>query len=184
MRYPLILSEQSRPPLQNMKNYFHHLINFPKLDEVYIDDALKSTYTFHEYPVSYSAGSLRFKNTNFFKLMKLKFGANNPSFIKLNPWTLYNWHTDKERNCAINWVLKSNPKASTLYKDTLERKHIHDIVEVDYRLLYPTILDTTHPHCVINNSDEERIILSLSIDRNFDYVSVRNYLSNIKVVNY
>jgi hypothetical protein len=61
-----------------------------------------------------------------------------------------------------------------------KRVVLYNVEEVVYNLYKPTLIDTTHEHCVINNSDESRIILSLTIwDTTYDEALF--FLKNLNV---
>ena len=89
------------------------------------------------------------------------------------PNSYYDWHTDIGRQCSLNWLIKTNDKALTLYRQHISapegnKSIMYDIQTVEYALYKPTLLDTTKEHCVINPSSEERIIFSLSIKAPFE----------------
>ena len=117
-----------------------------------------------------------FNNSKIVATLQAKFGKCGGVFIKNEPWSYYDWHTDIGRQCSINWVMKTNSKAITLFRDYIPHKSLdYKITEVNYTIGKPTILDTTKEHCVINPSDEERIIFSLSLDAPFN--EVKEFLS-------
>ena len=70
--------------------------------------------------------------------------------------------------------MKTNPNARTLYRQKTGPERltsiIYNIFPIEYVLYKPTIMETTTEHCVINPSDEERIIFSVSLDVPFDEV--------------
>lgn len=156
--------------------YFYHFKNLPALSDDIINEALNSEYFWSLKPNTFKCDAKLFKSSRFFKLLEEKFGWCNASYIKNFPFMLYDWHIDQSRSSSLNWVIKTNPKASTFYRDFYENdpfsKKISEsgnrplfwkLQEVDYTLYKPTILNTSMPHCVINNSSEERIILSVSV---------------------
>ena len=167
-----------------MSTKFHHLVNLPALPEAIIREGLNSKFEYVEFPVTYSASSRLFKNSNFYKLLLDQFGLPHVAFLKNSPMSWYNWHMDKGRSCAINWVIKSNPKAMTLFRDTHDWQAIHEIEEVDYVLHCPTILDTTHRHCVINNGLEYRIILTVGVNEIHSYKEVNEFLQSLIIKEY
>ena len=57
-----------------------------------------------------------------------------------------------------------------------------NLTQVEYILYKPTLLDVTKHHCVINDTQEERVIFSMSIDAPF--ADVNDYLSNLQITDY
>ena len=163
---------------------FHKLNNLPKLPEKYFKEAFESEYTHIEDPVSYSAECAQFKNTKFYQMLRSRFGWVDAAFLKNEPMTFYNWHIDKGRKCAINWPIQSSDSAFTFYRDSLERRPLHIMERVDYELYTPTLIDTTFRHCVLNNSMEERIILSIAISDKFYYKDVKQFLQQLTITEY
>jgi len=157
-----------------MFSHLHNITECPSLEE-----ALRSKYIVGYKPNQLKAPS-SFNNSRIVATLQAKFGKCGGVFIKNDPWSLYDWHTDIGRQCSINWVLKTNSRATTLFRDHIPAPEGHKsltykITEVNYVVGKPTILDTTKEHCVINASDEERIIFSLSIDASFN--EVKEFLS-------
>jgi hypothetical protein len=151
---------------------------------MYRTEALHATYELSYKPNQLKAPS-SFNSNPFIKMLQNKFGKCGGVYIKNAPWSYYDWHTDIGRQCSINWVIKTNARASTLYRTKIEapdgqRSIMYDITEVNYTQFKPTILDTTKEHCVINPSDEDRIIFSLSIDAPFQ--EVKEYLCGLKLI--
>jgi hypothetical protein len=149
--------------------HLHNITECPSLKE-----AESATYDVWYKPNQVKAVS-SFNNNKIVKMLQQRFGKCGGVFIKNNPWTVYDWHTDIGRQCSLNWVLKSNSRAVTLYRELIpapegHRSITYNITEVDYTIGKPTLMDTTKEHCVINASDEERIIFSLSIDAPFNEV--------------
>ena len=118
--------------------------------------------------------------TKFCKILFDKFGYVDARFLKINPNTIYNWHIDKGRKCAINFPVVNNKKAITLFKQYEKREHIFSCYEVDYTDFRPTILDTTYPHCIINSWPEERIMLTVSTHKDCSYEEVKSFLETLK----
>lgn len=163
---------------------FQKLTNLPKLSEKYFNEAFESEYIHVEDPVSYNAKCIKFKNTKFYEMLCERFGWVDAVFLKNEPMTFYNWHIDKGRKCAINWPIKSSDNAFTFYRDSLERRPIHVMERVDYELFTPTLIDTTFRHCVLNNSPEERIILSIAFSDRYSYKEVKQFLQQLTITEY
>jgi hypothetical protein len=163
-----------------LKNY-HKIINLPKLDDCFIQEALTNDYRLVLKPDSYRADATLFNNSNFAKLVTNQFDIVDAVYLKTNPMTLYDWHVDKNRTCSLNWVIKTNSKAMTLYRESVTGLY-WNIDEVEYDLYKPTLLNTKVEHCVINNFPEDRIILSMSFWH--PYETVLSFLKDLSFTNY
>jgi hypothetical protein len=164
---------------------FKTLSHLPEFPARCVEEALRA-----KYEVSYKPNQIKapssFNNTKFVKLLQSKFGRCGGVYMKNTPMTLYDWHIDIGRKCSLNWVLKNN-NATTLYRrhiagDNGEKSLQYAIEEVMYELYKPTLLNVLEEHCVVNNTNEERIIFSLSIDAPYEEVS--EFLSNLNITNY
>lgn len=88
---------------------------------------------------------------------------NAPNFV-------YNWHTDKQRKCAINMLLvEKNELFVTKFF------YNNQFIETDYEKDIPILFNTQVPHFVTNNSrDLNRYILSLGcIDESYEQVKTK-----------
>jgi hypothetical protein len=163
---------------------FQKLSNLPKLPEKYFKEALESEYVRIEDPVSYSTQCKEFSKSKFFNTLRGRFGWVEAVFLKNEPMSFYNWHIDKGRKCALNWPIQSSSDAFTFYRDSLEARPIHIMERVDYELFTPTLIDTTFRHCVLNNSMQERIILSIAISDRYSYKEVKQFLQELTITEY
>lgn len=162
--------------------HFCHLTNIERIPEPYVREAINAKYELLYKPTRIKASS-NFEKSSLVNLIKKKFRGVQAEYLKNSPRSIYDWHTDIGRQCSINWVLKSNPRAVTMYRTKHEvpdgvKSFTYDLHEVDYTLYRPTIINTTKEHCVINPSDTERIILSLTVF-DYSYEEVRDYLLTI-----
>jgi len=169
---------------------FYHLTNFPAIPETYVQEAINAKYETRYKPNQVMAPA-SFNNDPMMHKIRMKLLTKYKRdviakgvYIKNPPYSYYDWHTDISRDCSINWVLKTNPQALTLYREHIpapedRRSLMYDIEVIDYTLYKPTILDTTHEHSVINPSSEERIIYSLSLSISFE--EAKEFFSNVVV---
>ena len=174
------------------EKYFTHFPNLPELSKDFIDTALSLDYPLIQHHTSrlYASFDDNFWSTDFFKIASGDLGKCGTGLFFYPKFTTYDWHTDKRRLCSLNWVIKSGDKATTLFKEPIKetiRENgttiFNDIVEIDYTLYRPTLLNAQIPHCAINNCNESRIILSMSFFES-NYENVKNYLKNMKCQNY
>jgi hypothetical protein len=166
-----------------MSKFFHHL-DLPPLDNFFIQEALTSKFEIIKKPSALNRADSSFFRTNFSKLIDTTFGKCGSSFHKHPANAIYDWHVDYNRSCALIWVIQTNPKATTLYREAIpDAKLMYNITEVDYTIGKPTLLNTTYEHCVINNSNTDRITLNMSI---FDtsYEQALEFFQNLKIKDY
>jgi hypothetical protein len=172
-----------------LEKYFKKLNHFPLLPDYYIQQGLSCNFKYIESPSRLFIGPSTFDKTNFVKKMIEIFGQAASSFRLNPPNSLYDWHIDNKRNCSLIWPIKHNFESQTFYKTPMEstgsddKTLFYNLIEADYELYKPTLLNTTHKHCVVNNSNESRIILSLSLF-NTDYENALNILENLTFEDY
>lgn len=173
-----------------MEKYFCKLANYPILSKKYIDEACNSNFKISLAPNLWLAPTT-FKNSTFVKNIENHFKTQCVLKYHLNiPNSYYDWHIDARRDCALNWLIKTNDNSSVFYREVIEkavptnhRPLFYRLIEAEYELYKPTLLNTKFEHCVVNNSDEERIILSLSIvDVNYD--QALDYFINLQISDY
>jgi hypothetical protein len=164
---------------------FFQILNLPPFPEKYIKEAYTAKYT-----QMYSPDQLRafssFNNTKFVKMMQDKFGVRGGLYMKNTPMSYYDWHTDMGRQCSLNWLLQNNC-GKAFYRENINssagsKSITYNLTKIDYTLYKPTLLNVTKEHCVINDTTEDRIIFSMSIDVPFE--EVLQYLSTTVIDDY
>jgi hypothetical protein len=169
-----------------MEELYYCFEDYPTLQSSFMSEGLSAEYKEHFHPHDFRS-PCSFGNTKFVRTLKQNIGEVTALWIKNPPNTLYNWHIDKDiRKCSINFVIKQSDKAVALY-----RKPMYDVKEVIYYKTYtvkyiigkPTILNVKKEHCVINPSDEERIILSLCV-RESSYEDTLNFMKTLNITEY
>lgn len=162
---------------------YHCFKEFQNIPMGVVDEAKRANYELGHLPNQLKAPS-SFNNSKIMSLLKTEFGQIGGMYIKNHAWSYYDWHIDMGRKCSLNWLLKTNTDAVTLYRERLEpdRKTsiIYNITPVEYCLYKPTLMEVTHEHCVINPSSEDRIIFSVSL--NVEYDAVKEFLCSIKTI--
>jgi hypothetical protein len=168
-----------------MISNYSQLINLPALPMPYINEGLESdNFEFFDGPYVCAKPAKMFATTDFYKLLQDKFGSIMCRYLKNPPNSFYDWHIDKNRNCGINWVIKSNAHAKTFYRSENHHKLFWNIEEIKYTHAVPTLIDTSQQHCVFNNYHDDRIVMSLSIFNNHTYQSVLEYLTSLTIIKY
>jgi hypothetical protein len=166
-----------------MEKYFHRL-DLPVLDDFFIQESLTAKFEIIATPSSLNRANSSFFRTNFSKLIDSTFGKCGSSFHKHPAHSLYDWHIDNKRECAVVWVIQTDPQATTLYREAVTNTRLmYNITEVDYTLYKPMLLNTKYEHCVINNSDTDRITLNMSIF-NTSYKQALEFFQNLKIKDY
>lgn len=173
-----------------MEKYFYKFNNYPDLPKKYIDEACASDFTISLAPNLFLAPT-SFHNSAFVHNIQEHFKTQCVLKYHLNvPNSYYDWHKDARRECAVNWLIKTNNESSVYYREVIQEAipDNHDplfykLIKAEYQLYKPTLLNTKFDHCVINDSSETRIILSMSIV-NISYENVLDYLKNLDNVIY
>jgi hypothetical protein len=162
-----------------MDKHFYCLENIPDLEEKYIKEGLTGHY-FETFKPHVFRAKCSYDESDFIKHLRSRFNNVRSTWLMNPPWSLYDWHIDILRNCSINIPIKTPSRAGAYYKSPLDgnsKSLYHNLIEVKYLLYKPTILNTQKKHCVLNPTDETRIILSISIeDENISYAEVLDYL--------
>jgi len=163
-----------------MSNKFCQLPNLPVLPENIIVDGLTDGFEYTALPFTYAKKAPSFHETAFYKLLEKQFGEENCNckYLKNPSNSYFDWHTDKIRKCALNYIVSNNPNAKTFYRTYLGNKMFFELEEVIYSEQIPTLIDTTHEHCVFNNHPEERVIFTISI-LNHSYQEVLKFLQSV-----
>jgi len=111
-------------------------------------------------------------------LIKNKFNGR-VHFLRLNSWNLYNFHIDIPRGIVFNAVIKGFD-CFTFFSDTipdLSREAFSPIKEIVYKKKEIYLINTQLPHGVYNRS-ENRIVLSLGLDKEHSYDKVVEFLKD------
>ena len=154
----------------------YYNLDWSELPQKYIDEGLNAEFQLIHQPSILYCAPTSFIHSDLYKEISKKYRCGARYFLN-PPHTLYDWHTDNKRSCAINWVIKTNDKCTTLYRKSIpeaipvvnKRSLLYNLTEVLYNGHKPTLLNTKEEHCVINNSDDGRVILSLTIfDTTYD----------------
>jgi hypothetical protein len=172
-----------------MEKYFYHL-DLPPIDDYFIQEAENADFKLTQAPSLYRA-DCSFNQTPFFKLLNDRFGQCYTKYYLNPPNSFYDWHIDRNRYCTINWVVKTNKEARTFYREPIPEAILPNgnsvmfhLTEVDYKGLKPTLLNATYQHCVANNYNEKRIILTLSLFKPTRYEEVLEFLKPLNIRNY
>lgn len=169
-----------------MEEYYYCFENYPTLNERFLSEGLNVKFTEHFYPHDFRADCY-FNNTKFIKTLKENLGEVTALWIQNPPYSIYDWHIDKNiRQCSINFVIKQNDKAMAMFREPMvDGKEIiyYKLHPVKYILGKPTILNVKKHHCVINPSDETRIILSLCV-RESSYQDTLNFMKTLNITEY
>jgi len=167
-----------------MSAKFYQLTNLPPLPQEIVADGLTDGFEYTASPYAYAKRATLFYDTEFYKLLKNQFGEVGCKYLKNAPNSFYDWHTDKIRNCALNWIISTNPNAKTFYRSNNHNKFFWDLEEVIYNIDCPTLLDTKQEHCVFNNHFDYRTILSVTILNNHLYDDVLEFLKSVNIEKY
>ena len=164
-----------------MEDFYYCCEHFPDVDKVFVDQAVNGTYKQHYRPNYYWAPST-FLLTKFVADMSRVLKVLTTCYVKNPPYFLYDWHIDDpQRNCSINIPLVASNNAHTFFRTHIKSNE-YTLHEVKYIMFKPTVLNIKHEHCVINNSDSDRIVLNISLKGS--YKDTVDYLKNLQFSDY
>jgi hypothetical protein len=171
-------------------NYFP-LTNLPLLSDRFIDEALTIDYS-----LPGNITNIQIENTNrigvaqssfiesdFFKDLNEKFGANEAVYLRFAPGAYYDWHADGHRKCCINFTIEDYTNSLTLFRTRISDLD-YTLEKVNYVSKQATVLNNSVEHCVINLSESNRYVLSIGFPLTVDYPTLKEYLSNLSITSY
>ena len=118
-----------------------------------------------------------FENSRFVYDLSKKFGSVRTHYLKFDPMTCYNWHTDIARKCSINFLLNDPADSLTLFRQPIPNSTLwYNIQQLKYDLFQPTLLNVRESHCVLNYSQETRYVLTIGFTLDVTYADVKDFL--------
>lgn len=164
--------------------FYHCFDNYPSLNQLTIQEGSNAVFTETYYPHVYKA-NCSFSNSNFIKTLKQNLGQITALWLQNPPNTLYDWHIDYDiRQCSINFEIKENNNAMALFREPINKSKIYyNVHKVKYVIGKPTVLNVKNHHCVLNNSNEPRIILSLCVHQS-SYKETVDYMKTLNISDY
>ena len=159
-----------------MIDRFHFLNNLGPIEDKYIQEGLTTNYK-EVFKPNLFIGHCSYDESDFVKRLREKFSYVKSLWLLNPPWSLNDWHTDiYGRNVAINIPIKMPENSATyvreLFYPDAPTKYFK-IKPVQYELYKPTLLNVFEEHCVINPSDETRIVMSITVgDKSLFYKDV------------
>jgi hypothetical protein len=167
---------------------YHILENFPLLDTRFVDEALNANYFVPgpqniELKIKISIAQSSFAETDFYKHLQEKFGANECFYLRFSPNGHYDWHRDIHRNCAINIAIEQYPNNVTLFRKYVSELN-YEFEKLDYPARRPVIFNTDIEHCVYNCTKNYRYLLSLSFPPEVTFDSLKEELANYLITSY
>lgn len=181
------------------KDCYLHLSHLPMLGDEYVNEALNATYAVtqpsDEMPdivhrknrwIGSENAPSTFYKTKFCKDLEAQFGEIETYYVRFNPMSLYDWHTDIQRQCGINFLIQPVSNALTLFRYAELSNHtlMYHLDQLQYVPRMPVLFNTTVEHCVINLSNETRYILSVTFKRTITIYHVREFLKNYNTDTY
>jgi hypothetical protein len=118
-----------------------------------------------------------FEDSKFMADLRAEFKNVRTHYLKFDPMTCYDWHTDVARNCSINFLLNDPVDSLTLFREFIEGSgHWYNIKRLKYNLFQPTLLNVREQHSVINYSQETRYVLTVGFTLDVTYMNVKRFL--------
>ena len=172
-----------------MEDFYYCCEHLPEIDQSIVSEALATEYVKTSQPNEFVAPAISsFAQTHFFNKLRADLKCSYPMYKKTPSNTLYDWHMDgkldnpNRRKCSINIPLMFAEHAGVFFR-TAREGTFYDVHRAKYVLYKPTLLNVSHEHCVINDSDSDRIVLNLSINY-FSYTDTVEYFKNLKIDSY
>lgn len=133
-----------------MNEYYYELAIKDNIRDPLLNYAkVNNNWRFHRDFFTTRAPSNILQNTVLNDLI-LKFSAE-PTIFKMEPNTLYTWHTDATRSCAINMLLDGNDSLS-LFGELTGGHHLWKFFEVPHGNNRFFLVNTLKNHAVLNRS--------------------------------
>jgi len=128
---------------------------------------------------------LPFSNTKFGQDIKEYFGPITTKYARMDPYTTYDWHRDLDRPYGLNvLIVQPTHGAITLHRKMINRM-VSQIREVTYTPMQPLLFNASIPHCVINNSNQVRFIMSMSFfETTRTWEEAKQWFLNYRIDNY
>jgi hypothetical protein len=106
------------------------------------------------------------------------FDMHVPTLVKMNPYEVYHFHRDADRDCCINFLLQ-HTKSSCLFIDenenfTSQYKLKNKFIELIYPDNHCVLFNTEKCHQVINYNNE-RLLVSMSFKKPIKYQDVYDF---------
>ncbi len=174
-----------------LENCFYHLNHYPDLPDEVCLAGINAEYS-QSYPeLQNNTGDSdapksivsrsRFGKSPFCKSIADYFGGDiRANFIKYDPHSIYDWHTDLDRQVALNFLLRDAPNSLIMFREKIDRKRFH-IKECVYTVKKPVIFNSEISHIVINNHSETRYILSILPPMHVTYNDLVEYFKQTPV---
>lgn len=168
-----------------LENCFYHLNHYPDLPEEVCTAGINAEYS-QSYPDQQNEtgdspapksiiSRSRFSKSKFCLDIAEYFGGDvRANFIKYDPCTIYDWHTDLDRQVALNFLLREAPNSLILFRSQIDRKRFN-IKQCVYTPRKPVIFNSEISHIVINHHTETRFILSILPPMHVTYKDLVDY---------
>lgn len=98
-------------------------------------------------------------------------------------------HVDAQRKAALNFPIDNTEHSHTIFYEYQEdpvfvydAENVYNLIKSQVKEIYrfslttPTLINNSIPHCVINYSDKDRVILSWSIDNRYTFNDIKKKL--------
>ena len=163
---------------------YTHMPHLPKLSEATVMKCMQGEYV---PPAKSEPGkpvpqgftfNPDLNSSKFVQDLQKEFGQVEIMCMSFAPHTIYDWHTDIFVRVRINYVLNDVGSALTLFKEPTESSNIiFNIDECKYTVGSATLFNSRVQHCVINNSDSFRYLLSIRFfDNTISFEQVEKFL--------
>lgn len=126
-----------------------------------------------------------FEDTPFCKDLKQKFGEVTARYYKFSALSVYDWHRDVARKCGINFLLNDVVETTTLFRNNTDKisRLQFPVTKCVYKLYTPMLFNTNVDHCVINYSNHDRFILTVTFPNDVTFEIAKEFLTTYDSIN-
>ena len=153
-----------------LTNCFTPLGLLPLLSQKYINEGLLGDYQLPPLEVNSKRTSrsvsapTTFASSAFAQDLSQKLNTTvRALLLRFGPYSLYDWHSDIDRFCAINFLLNTAPNSMTLFRQQTDNRLTYDIIDCPYVLYQPMLFNVCKEHCIINNGNNFRYLMTVTI---------------------
>ena len=177
-----------------LTNCFTPLDLLPLLSQKYIDEGLLADYQLplpevNGKPMSRSVSApTTFASSDFAQDLSQKLNTTvRAKLIRFGPYSLYDWHSDISPNndsfCDINFLFNVAPYSMTLFRKQTDTRLTYDIIDCPYVLYQPMLFNVRKQHCIINNGNNFRYLMTVTIS-NVTFEDAVEFFKTYTIGNY
>lgn len=159
------------------ENFYYGLQNkstiTKQIKELINEDGWNNYYSFKAKPISNSI----IDQDPFFRWLRLRYKFRG-AILKIDPFTVYNWHTDDRRGVCINMRLNLEAQSISAF-ETNQKGLLSTFHELKYEQDTYYLFNPQVTHFVVN-CDTPRYIFSIEFEKEINKLNYSDLLEDIK----